>query len=227
MFYEMMIFSTSNVFVFFVISLLILGIFIVGILLWEKRLQRKTLFPAKTIESIYLDYLYKLKNYPSNPNFKLETIREVSKSFFKYKFNLNEDLGFSDLVDYFSKIKEKEFASFCSLMVEKIYSGEKITNDEIIFIINSFIKLIILSQRREKGVDVNEPLLLKLEKDFSEVDKFLSNPEYSSKLKKFGMVNLEEKETEFEKGTNSYYSSPTDISEPPKDFQNNKKGQIK
>ena len=105
----------------------------------------------------------------------MDILKLVSKKFFNYKFKVKSSLGFLDLVEYFSKIGEKEVATFCSLMVEKIYSGESLDEDSLDVLIGKLIGIIINLQRKEKNLEEHEILPMKFEKDFRNIPKKKNN----------------------------------------------------
>jgi len=127
-------------------SITLLLLIIIFILYSIERKLKKKLKSDKNRNNFYKNKIKGLNRLKSNPEQFLNAINNLTKDFFKEAFNLSDSLEYSELISEFRKLRKKECISFCNLMIETSYSGEKIENR----------KLSILSSLLEKIMDKNK-----------------------------------------------------------------------
>jgi hypothetical protein len=147
-----------NNLIYFSVLLIDLVLIFFFLNLMEKGLKQQINSQLETApkEAVYINQLKLVKESTQPLDVKLSLFRDISKSFFKYRFNLAENLDYSELREEFTKLGEKEGISFCSLILEAIYSEEQFTNEKMDIIMDRFANLILLMSRKETPIPLIE-----------------------------------------------------------------------
>jgi hypothetical protein len=82
--------------------------------------------------------------WQKNPSRILEDLTRISKDFMSDYYGLDKSLTHSELAEKFKKEKKESFVTFFTLMSEFKYSGERISKEEAIRLVEAFEKLILI-----------------------------------------------------------------------------------
>jgi len=160
-----------------VIAVLILIIFV--IILLERKLKRMIELRKKSRIFYYRKEIKKL-NKLINPQKALDAINELAKNFFKEAFNLPHSLEYSELTEEFRKTGKKECISFCKLLLELNYSGEKIKKEQLKALISLLEK--IVEKNRIPGEEALEEAKRKEEEKQKIIEKYKPKKIFKEKI---------------------------------------------
>jgi len=85
------------------------------------------------------------------PDVKLELIDLLFRDFIVKKFHLAKGNEYAEMIDYFLQKNKLDLASFCHIMVEALYSGEKIDGQKIKILIQDLQTIILKEQSQASG----------------------------------------------------------------------------
>ena len=177
--YAVFIGLREMIYIVIILAALVLIVFILFIV--EKRLSKKLQMKQESKDYVYMNKLKELKESKKKPEESLDAINTLSRDFFKDVFQIPYSWEYSELITEFRKRGQKECISFCDLISDLNYSGEKIEESKIKTLSNLLEKIIeknkILSeeekkeleakkQEEEKPEEVKEGLLSKMIKPF-------------------------------------------------------------
>ena len=139
----------------FIISILaILSIITISLILIKKSLRKKLDIQEKNRNFFYIKKLNKLNKLESNPEEFLDAVNNFARDFFKEAFDLSYNFEYSELINEFKKTGKNECITFCTLISEFNYSGEKIEKNKLSVLIKLLEKIIqknkILAQEEKE-----------------------------------------------------------------------------
>jgi hypothetical protein len=85
----------------------------------------------------YINEVLKIKNAVQQPETKLELLNILIKDYFRKKYHVRKNAGYSEMIEIFLEKKRPHLSTFCHDMVIDLYSGEKITENKINFILEN------------------------------------------------------------------------------------------
>ncbi len=163
--YAVFIGLREMIYIVLILAILVLIFFVLRMI--EKKFQIKLRLQKKSRNLFYIKKVKKLSKSKIKPEEFLDSINDTARDFFKEAFELPYSLEYLELIDEFRKIEEKECISFCRLISEISYSGEKIEKEEI----KALIKLLGKIVEKNKILSKEEKLKIEEEKRKKEKEK--------------------------------------------------------
>jgi hypothetical protein len=151
-----------------IILLFFIGLILVVIIVLkfvEKRLKKKLMEVRNTRDNFYLREIEKIKEL--NAKKGLKKIDTLARDFFREAFNIQQSKEYSELEKVFVKKNNKVAADFCALMTKSLYSGNEISKETFLLLVDYLNRLIatthILSKAEQQ--EIREELSKKHKKD--------------------------------------------------------------
>lgn len=124
-----------------IIIVLILG----GILFYLNTTKKKL---EKTIHEtdkmiVYKTELQKIRAKQQTSKKALEDMNKVIREFLKKEHKIKDNLEYSEIKTKFTKKKDKPIAEFCQFMEDLVYSGKKITHEDVAEVYMQFSKILL------------------------------------------------------------------------------------
>jgi len=139
-----------------ILLLLLLIIFILYFIEKKNRHELSTLDNKRKIVEYYLHKVDEIKQAQVSDEEKIEKIRLLSKKLFNEYYEVDLDIPYTELIEFFKKSKKKQLLKFSELMVAHYYKEERIskkTVDELIEILKREIKNIPLGDLNIRNVN--------------------------------------------------------------------------
>lgn len=181
--YALVIGLKEMVDILLVLAILFLVIIILRIV--EKELWIRLQLRKKDRNLFYRREIKELSGLRTSPEATLNYINRLARGFFIEAFGIPYNIEYSELIDEFRRIRRKECVSFCKLILELNYSGEKVTNNQLEILITLLKKIIgenkiLTKEEKESGEKkkakekIKEEKTKKLEERIDKYKKFLS-----------------------------------------------------
>jgi hypothetical protein len=152
-----------GIILFFFIGLVLIVIIILKFI--ENRLKKKLIDVRNSRDNYYLSQIEKVNELDQKKG--LKEIDKLARDFFKEAFNVQHSKEYSELEKVFLKKKNKVAADFCALMTKVLYSGNEISKETFLLLVDYLNRLIatthILSKAEQQ--EIREELSKKHKKD--------------------------------------------------------------
>jgi len=122
----------------------------------------------------YIEEVLKIKTSIKDPKTKLELLDILIKDYFRRKYHVKKNEGYSDMINMFLEKRKPHLATFCHDMVSDLYSGDEIDESRIDLILES-AKLMLTRDMTGKIIDPDEISVKEIVNPFSA----LKNPQTS------------------------------------------------
>lgn len=129
-----------------ILIVIILIIILVWIIFSERRLV-KVLRKGKAKEKNKFEReIYSLKSSDAPPEEKFASIDKFARDFLSKKYKIKKDTDYSQITDLFAKKKDRAIETFSKNMVEALYSGKEMDNEQIKSLLGEFQRIIKRSE---------------------------------------------------------------------------------
>src|SRR3989338_9302286 len=138
---EVNIFGLSDSSTILLIAVSIILLVIISILfIINSNLKKKVIIKERSTEKevTLKSKIEDLKNSKVSMGKLIDSIDLFTRNYFAETFNLSKDLDYFEMADFFNKNNNKKAESYSEIMLETLYSGEKITRERI----NLILKLL-------------------------------------------------------------------------------------
>lgn len=134
---------TQNIGYLSIILIIVITIIVTVLMLIEKKLVKKVIQNRNQRDLYYQKEIQQINKF--KPNKAINQIDKIAKNFFAESFNLNENLEYTELKNFFKKKKNLEAQKFCESIIKPLYSPEKPSQEEI----QKLIELLTLITAKE------------------------------------------------------------------------------
>ena len=152
------------------IFLISIGIFLaifIGILViiqknFHKKIEVKKI--QRESELILKNKVNEIRNSKKIPKEKLLSLNFLAKKFFSETFKLKRGLDYTEIAHFFNQKRKKTIVSFCGSMIELLYSGKEISEEDINLISNKLEMIIQAEIKPQIILEKEKPKITKEEK---------------------------------------------------------------